>query len=287
MKIYGIKININPFTWIFVILLIVTGYPAELAAILLTVLVHEFGHVYAAKKFNIEVLQIDIFPFGGIAVLDSIVFVRPDIEILIALAGPLSNIFFAFFIMLISQLTDINMDYLIKMNAGMAAFNLLPGLPLDGGRVVKGILSCFIGFNKAVRATIFTSYVISSLMLYYSINTIFKEDINFVSAILAVLLIIAAKKEKSKVAFLHLRDAAYKKAEFYKRGMMSVSHIAVLEKEELKNIINNFVPMKYHIIIILDKNLREKLYITETQLFDYAVKNGLNSRIGDIINIEK
>lgn len=287
MKICGIKVNINPFTWIFAVLLIFAGYFLELSAIMLTVLVHELSHIYAAKKVKIEVLQIDIFPFGGTIVLDSIAFIRPDLEILIAFAGPMSNIFFSFFLVLVSQLTGIDMNYLIKINLGMAAFNLLPGLPLDGGRIVKSILSCFIGFNNAVTATVFSSYTISFFMLYYSISTIYRENINFISTIFAVLLIIAAKKEKNKAAFLHLRDAAYKKAEFYKRGIMNVNHIAVLEKEELKKIINCFIPMKYHVIIVLDRDLREKFRVTETQLFDYAVQKGLNSHIGDIINIEK
>lgn len=287
MKIYGIKININPFTWIFALFLIFAGYFLELSAIMLTVLIHEMSHIYIARKVNIEVMQIDIFPFGGTIVLDSVAFIRPDLEILIAFAGPMSNIFFSFFLVLISQLTGINIDYLLKINLEMAAFNLLPGLPLDGGRIVKSILSCFIGFNNAVLAMVYSSYAISFFMIYYSISTIYRGNKNFIFIIVAILLIIAAKREKSKAAFLHLRDAAYKKAEFLKRGIMSVNHIAVLEREELKKVINSFIPMKYHVIIVLDRDLREKFRVTETQLFDYAVKYGLNSNIGDIINIEK
>jgi stage IV sporulation protein FB len=98
-----------------------------------------------------------------------------------------------------------------------------------------------------------------------------------------VLLVVAANKEKKASAFLQMRDLFRKKAEFYKKGLMGVHHIAVLEKETIVNVIKSFIPAKYHVIIILDDKFREKYRITETQLFEYAVEHGLYLPIGEII----
>ncbi|HHW56910.1 MAG TPA: peptidase [Clostridia bacterium] len=282
MKVRGIEVKVHFSTFIFVFLLITAGFIKELIAIFTTVFVHEWGHIYAARKLKVEVLQLSIYPFGGIALLDSVVFIRPDLEILVALAGPMSNIFFAFLGELISQLLRVDMDYFVKANILMAFFNLLPGIPLDGGRVLKSVLSYFVNLKIAIQVGVFSSYLISGIMLYIVFKGIFLWKLNIVYVFLAMLLIIAANKEKKTSAFLRMRDLFRKKAEFYKKGLMGVHHIVVLEKEPVANVIKNFIPYKYHVIIILDEKFREKYRITETELFEFVTDHGLYSSIGDI-----
>lgn len=283
MKLRGIEVKIHFSTFVFALLFIAAGFTKELIAIFVTVFIHELGHIYIAKKLKVEVLQVNIYPFGGIALLDSIVFIRPDLEVLTALAGPMSNIFFAFFGEFISQILQLDIEYFIKANIAMAFFNLLPGLPLDGGRVLKSVLSYFISLRKAISIAIFSSYAISLIMLYYLLKDIFNWKLNIVYAFLSVLLVVAANKEKKAAAFLQMRDLFRKKAEFYKKGLMSVHQIAVLEQETIANVIKSFIPAKYHVIIILDDKFREKYRITETQLFEYASEHGLYLSIGEII----
>ncbi|SNX55154.1 M50 family metallopeptidase [Thermoanaerobacterium sp. RBIITD] len=278
------KIKINPFTWVFVLLLIITRYYVELVNIVLTVAIHEFSHFIMAKRLNVNVLQIEIFPFGGAAILDSSLFIRPDLEILIALAGPLSNLVFVLLLIIIAESTGISFDHLISINIIMCIFNLLPGVPLDGGRALKSILSRFIGTIKANNTAVYISYILSLALMYYGIFTLIYGYKNYELIILAIFLFIAAKKERKLSVFFHLRDVAYKKADFYKRGCMSVRQIAVLENQKISKIINCFLPLKYHIIVVLDKNLREKYRLTETELFDYAVSNGINLCVGDVLN---
>lgn len=284
MKIDDFKLKINPFTWVFILLLIITGFYLESVNIILTIIIHEMSHYYVAKKLNVTVIQVEIFPFGGAAIFDSDIFIRPDLEIVIALAGPLSNIIFILLLIILSELTKVSFDYLIKINILMCVFNLLPGVPLDGGRVLKSILSRFIGITKANNVAVKISYVISFLLIYAGILTFIYGNKNYVLITTAVFLIISANKERKLSAYFNLRDVAYKKEEFYKKGCMNVKQIAVLENQKLIKIINCFLPLKYHIIVVLDKNLREKCRLTETELFDFAVSNGLYSSIGDILN---
>lgn len=284
MKIDDLKLKINPFTWVFILLLIITGFYIELINIILTVAIHEISHYYVAKKLNVNIIQVEIFPFGGAAIFESEIFIRPDLEIVIALAGPLSNLVFIMILVILSEVTSISFDYLIKINVLMCAFNLLPGVPLDGGRALKAILSSFIGITRANNVAVKFSYVLSFLLIYSGILMMINGNKNYVFIITAVFLIISAKKERKLSAYFNLRDLAYKKEEFYKRGCMNVKQIAVLENQKLIKIINCFLPLKYHIIVVLDKNLREKKRLTETELFDFAVSNGLYLSIGDILN---
>ncbi|MBE3579821.1 MAG: M50 family metallopeptidase [Caldanaerobacter subterraneus] len=277
------KVKVHFSTFVFGLLLIFLGFVKELFSIFLVVCVHETGHVLAAKKLKVEVLEVNIYPFGGVAFLDPTVFIRPDLEILIALAGPFFNIFFAFLSELFFQIFDIRLDYFIKANLIMAFFNLLPGLPLDGGRILKSFLSYFLSLRSAILVSTYGTYFISFSLLWVSFKDISQVSRNALYTFLAVLLVIAANKERNMSAFLQMRNLYRKKVEFYKKGTMAVHHLAVSEKAKLKDIIKNFMPSKYHVIIILDSNLREKYRMTESEFFEKALEYGLNSCIGDIL----
>ncbi|MGB9780086.1 M50 family metallopeptidase [Caldanaerobacter sp.] len=277
------RIKVHFSTLLFGILLIFFGFSKEFFCIAVVLGLHEAGHILAAKRLKVEVLELDIYPFGGVAFLDPSIFIRPDLEILIALAGPFSNIFFAFLSELISQIFHLEMEHFVKANLMMAFFNLLPGLPLDGGRAFKSFLSCFLNFRTAVFIAVYSSYLISFALLWFFFSDIDHLEKSIFYLFLAIFLVIAANKEKNMTAFSQMRNLYRKKMEFQKKGLMSVYHVAAYEKMMLKDVIKGFMPSKYHVIIILDENLREKYRMTEAEFFEKALEYGLNSYIGDIV----
>lgn len=111
-----------------------------------SVLVHELAHSVVAQTRGIEVVGITLFIFGGVAQLseDSD---EPGEEFAIAIAGPLASLGLAgLFGGLWYLLRDSNeqlgalLGYLAVVNTILAVFNLIPGFPLDGGRVLRAIL---------------------------------------------------------------------------------------------------------------------------------------------------
>jgi Zn-dependent protease len=157
---FGIPFYVNP-SWFFVLGLVTLSYGAELArfqqlgglapwllgfigAILLfaSVLAHELGHSFVALAQGIEVKSITLFLFGGLAQLEK----ESDTPLkafLVAIAGPLVSI------LLFVALTAIGTSFsfsepitavislLAQINLVLALFNLIPGLPLDGGNILK------------------------------------------------------------------------------------------------------------------------------------------------------
>jgi Zn-dependent protease/predicted transcriptional regulator len=109
-----------------------------------SVVFHELSHSLVARHYRIPVQSITLFVFGGLARIDH----DPDSarkEFTIAIAGPLSSFFLAGCFWLVARSMHGNemvaavAGWLWEINAALAIFNLVPGFPLDGGRVLRGI----------------------------------------------------------------------------------------------------------------------------------------------------
>ncbi len=134
-------------------------------SIFFAVFLHELGHALAAKRYKIQTKDITLLPIGGLARLERIP-EKPKQELVVALAGPAVNIGLAvitgFFITLPDaenltlQLTSgVNSSNFFLtffiVNIWLALFNLIPAFPMDGGRVLRAILSIYMKRNVATN----------------------------------------------------------------------------------------------------------------------------------------
>lgn len=116
-----------------------------LAALLLfaSVAFHELSHSYIAKKYRIPITSITLFFFGGIAQMKGEP-PHPKAEFRMAIAGPLSSFFLSglFFLVSVNTVSGPRalFSYLAQINFILGAFNLIPGFPMDGGRVLRSVL---------------------------------------------------------------------------------------------------------------------------------------------------
>jgi Zn-dependent protease len=121
-----------------------------------SVLLHELGHSLLALRNNIPVKSINLFIFGGVAQISREP-ESPGVEFRIAIAGPLVSLGLA---VLFGGLWMIDREipylaapslYLARLNLTLALFNMIPGFPLDGGRVLRSIIWKLTG--SQVKAT--------------------------------------------------------------------------------------------------------------------------------------
>jgi Zn-dependent protease/CBS domain-containing protein len=132
------------------------------------VLAHEFGHIFMARAFGVETPDVTLLPIGGVARLARIP-EKPSQEFLIAIAGPLVNVVIAVVLMAVTT-THLSashfaamenpklsmIDRLAELNLFLAAFNMIPAFPMDGGRVLRALLAIRLGHVRAteIAATI-------------------------------------------------------------------------------------------------------------------------------------
>lgn len=122
-----------------------------LVAIFASILLHEFGHAFAARIYKIRTLHIVMYFIGGIARLDR----QPEARqaLWISIAGPCVNLLLAALLWVGLQLMGNNelVGEIAAANLLIGTFNLLPAFPLDGGRILNSLLSFHYAELEAAR----------------------------------------------------------------------------------------------------------------------------------------
>lgn len=133
-----------------------------LLAVFLCVLLHEFGHALAARRFGIRTHDITLLPIGGLARLERIP-EQPRQELWIALAGPAVNVAIVALLLPLAAILGGPrqvpgnlagagfLTQLISINVVLVVFNLLPAFPMDGGRVLRAVLAMFLPYTRATN----------------------------------------------------------------------------------------------------------------------------------------
>lgn len=213
-KIFGITIKID-WSWLFIFFLITWNLAivfgqfhsewslqlrwgvALVASILFfaSVLVHELAHSLVAKAQNVPVRSITLFLFGGVSNIQRHP-PSPRAEFLITIVGPLSSFILGFLFILASGTAQLTADpttaignlgpvptllmWLGSINIILAIFNLIPGFPLDGGRVLRSILwGLTDNLRRATRWASWVGQTIAWLMIVGGIAMIFGVQLPF------------------------------------------------------------------------------------------------------------
>jgi stage IV sporulation protein FB len=231
VRLFGVDVKVH-FTFLLLLLLLgmqafsTAGMAGALAVVGRTLLVfacvvlHEYGHILTARQFGIQTKDVVLLPIGGVARLERLP-ERPREEFLIAIAGPAVNLAIAGLIcgvlvsrgvappavirstvpaLLTGEAEGISLllssywYFLLAINLFLMAFNLIPAYPMDGGRVLRALLSVRMG---NVRATRVAAKVGQVLAMSAGVFGLVNQD--FMLVLLAVFVYLGAGAEAQAV----------------------------------------------------------------------------------------
>ena len=147
------------------LLLVVTEGPEQAGLGMLALLLHETGHLLTARGLGYRVRSLELWPFGAALSVDLSTGSRGALPV--ALSGPLCSMAAAAMSLLLLRLlpqAEGVMEPFFCMNLSLAAVNLLPAEPLDGGRALASLLSRPLGARRARRLTAWTGLVLGGAL---------------------------------------------------------------------------------------------------------------------------
>lgn len=173
-----------------------------------SVVFHELSHSMVARYYGIEVQDITLLPIGGVARMAANP-ERPIQEILIAAAGPCSSLFLAFCLWLIADifgggvtLSDMSLEsgflaQLTAVNVVLALFNLIPAFPMDGGRILRGILGLYFSPFTATRVAVGIGQAFAIGLFFLGLFAM-----NFFMILIALFVYLGAEAEERQMGIM-------------------------------------------------------------------------------------
>ena len=174
------------------------GHGRALWAGLLALLAHEAAHVLAARAMGLRVEALELMPFGGVARMESACTLRPGQEAALALAGPAVSLLLALATAALAR--GIAARDFFRMNTVLCLVNLLPVLPLDGGRALRAALAGRLGRARATRALSLAGAALGAGLVALGVWAAANGVVNPMLFLCGVYLAYAALKEKESLA---------------------------------------------------------------------------------------
>lgn len=237
-----VKINLS---FIFCIVVWVLGKNLVACFVLASVVfLHELAHALAARLLQKRTKSIELFPFGASAQIEGIEDSASQ-EIIIALAGPMFSLLCGFICTELIKIVSIPFaEEFIKYSYAVAAFNFIPAFPLDGGRVLKCLLSGV--FKNGRKISLLISVGISTCLCLYSVCQIFSgKSGSFL--VMGVFVLTAAIKALKMPKNAFNRDKIIKNSK-------SVYVLKAFFDESVLSVHQRLMGNKYNVVLVLDKN---------------------------------
>lgn len=213
----------------------------------LIVLVHELGHILVAVLFKFKIKKINIYPFGGYTLFEYDINTSFIKEFLLFLGGILFQMIFYIIIKAHFRMNIYTYKLIKEINIRILLFNLIPIIPLDGGKVLNILLNKIFPFKTSHLISIYISYLFIIILLSYSF-----KNLNLFLMIIILLILTILERRKHKLIFnmflieRYIKNINYKNINFinnnnikllkkYSKNIFIINNKYIDEKDVIKN----------------------------------------------------
>lgn len=251
----------------YTIILFLIGFRGKIIIVFLFVILHEMVHYLTARRLGFSGFDILILPFGASLRLKNLEDASIEEDILISISGPLMNFILAAIFYVLFKANYSKELYLFFMtNLSLGIFNLLPAFPLDGGRILRDILSRSFIYKKAAEITVRVS-IVSAFLLLISYGLLFlygKNNLNLL--VISFFIFWCSLKEKERIVYIIMNDIIKKKVKFLQKGYIENRAISIFQDKDLLFALAMFDKNKYTVVTVLNKEMKVIDFIFEEEI---------------------
>lgn len=264
--------------------MLIAGCLKEYAAVFFSLILHELSHIAAARLRGIKPECIAVTPVGFTAVINDNG-CSGRILLGIYFAGPLSNLILYCLLSAAGHMFPAMAAY-IRMassaNLLLALFNLVPAFPLDGGKILMELLSGSMGILGAGRLIRRIAWFISSAMLLAGIYQLYITSYNVSLIIVGLYIQLTLRNAGMESALMNIRQILYRRTKLLKKGIYPARDLVVTKSAKLGDTLKSMDFDRYHIIHMLDDELRLSRSFTESEIMDALSEDGENMSFGQL-----
>ena len=203
------RVRAHPLALMYPAMVAMLGGRSDAVALLMGLAVHEGAHLLAARGLGVGVSQLRLMPFGGAITLENPYALSPARLLAVAAAGPLGNGLALFVGAALAHWRLISPALalaLLRVNLVLLVFNLLPALPLDGGRMLYALLFPTLGRDRAASVGIWAGRVVAGLLLALALASLLAVGrFNLPCAVAAVFLLASGPDERRALSEVRAR----------------------------------------------------------------------------------
>ncbi len=283
------EIRVNITSVIMPAFMLIAGFLTEYAAAFLSMLAHELSHLAAARicgvktgTFNISILGFSVgIRDGGCT--------RKE-QLFIYSAGPVFNLLIfaaAIFADRLMQGDQKMLRFLSASNLFLALFNLLPVLPLDGGRLMLGLLAEDIGLLSAGRILRKLASFFSAAIVLVGAYQLYISSFNVSLIIIGLYIMIMSMTGRMESALMNIRQIVYRRSKLLKRGVYPARDLVVMKSMKLSESLKNMDFDRFHIIYVLDDDLHIIGLFTENEVMDTLAGSCDDMTFGQLVDSKR
>ncbi len=252
---------------------------------LLTALgIHELAHIFMTRIFDYQVAELRFSPLGGSLKIDSLVSVTPEMECLIALAGPFANLLLVSGVSYLKILGIENgwLQLWYELNLLIGLINLLPALPLDGGRILQALLSRGKGLASAGVIVKISSLLVGVLLSGYGGFKLYQGDGGLLYLLTGILILVQIGQQQLITLDLARRLLHRKKKLLVERGLLRIRTLLVTPETRLSWALKQLGGQEYLLFYLQVDGV---LYtISEELVWQTLLSKGYQMTFGELHN---
>jgi stage IV sporulation protein FB len=276
-----VRIKLNVFFILFLFSSYFAGWLQQSLVLFASVLLHELGHVWIARRLRLRVYEIELLPYGGVARMEELSKLGGTAEAAVAIAGPLTSLSAAGVLYMFrdaSQLIWLG----CRVNLILCVFNLLPLIPLDGGRLARNLMIFFMGYRQATRILILAGRAAAFALLGYNIHMLVQGSRSVAFVIAAIFLYIGTMKEQKFSSYYYLLTGNNTKSLLTARGHIRKRLLKATEDTRITTVVNQFSPVTLCYVQVEDSTGAVRRILSEEQVMQGLLKYGYDGRIRQI-----
>lgn len=275
------------------LVLALSGFALQLAVFAGSLIFHELGHILSASLMGAEITRVEVWPFGATAKLERSWQLAPAADSLVAFAGPFNSGILASVASAVlrgmGQSQGASMagaypllDLLVKVNLGLFLMNMIPCLPLDGGRLARSRLALKVGYVAASRTMAGWGLVAGSIMTVVGLLSLVTGQGWYVLAIVGPLVVWGAIEEREGAASQNVMEILTRNERLRHRRAIQVEEIMVPYDATVAEVVSKLMPSRYHMILVAGRNMKVLGKVTETRLLEAFYSGDTHLRMRDL-----